>query len=303
MSKSFSFFSLFFLSINLFGQSTPIAIRPFTLEKSSIYFYCQVNGSDSLKFLFDTGADGSVINENSIGKVSLKIDGESLNIGSNGSNVVKSSSNNTLASGNFIRKQVQLTVIPYQTTAFDGVFGTDLMNGNIIEIDYEKKQLRFYDPSTYKNELTAYSKNKIYFPGHYLSIKGALKIKGKLYKGFFGLDTGADDLLVISSPFSKKNGLATKTQHIGSSVSQGSDGSIYESPTVIIPEIKFGELSFYRLYVDLSTATQGGNAATDKAGFFGNDFLKRFNIVLDMKNAYIYFKPNHNLYTKFYGEN
>src|SRR5690606_22031824 len=127
---------------------------------------------------------------------------------------------------------------------------------------------------------------------NYLSIKSSIVVDGKRYKGYFGLDTGANNSLVISSPFSSKNNFSKKTEVVGRSISQGSDGSTYETPLVIIPEIRFGDYRFYRMFADLSNSTEGGLASKNKAGFFGNDFLKRFNIVLDIPNKYIYFKPN-----------
>lgn len=291
------FLILIFTSITVFSQSKPISIIPFTLEKNSIYLYCKVNDVDSLKFLFDTGADGSVINESVKNKVNLKIDGESLNIGSNGSNIVELSSSNTVTIGDLIQNNVSLTIIPFGTTAFDGIIGTDLMKNYVIEIDYEKKELRFFSPKTYNNDLSLYKKSKLYFPSNYLSIKSSITVNGKKFKGYFGLDTGADDVLTLASPFSQKYKLLEKTTTIGASISQGSDGSTYEAPLVIIPEIRFSDYRFYRVFTSLPNSSEGGNATKDKAGFYGNLFLKRFDIVLDIPNKFIYFKPNNNLYT------
>jgi hypothetical protein len=290
------------LATAAFGQSAPEATIPFTIEKSCIYFYCKVNDADSLKFLFDTGAGGSVINQQSIGKVNLKIDGETLNVGSNGSNNVGVSSNNSIKIGNITFQHAALTLIPYETTAFDGVFGTDLMRNYIIEIDYHKKELRFYTASQFKKDLGAYDKCKMYFPGNYLSIKTAIVIKGKVHKGIFGLDSGADNVLTLASPFAASSDVLNKLPKIGSSTSQGSDGSIYESPIVLIPEVRFGEKRFYDLFTDVSKSVAGSDAIADKAGFFGNDFLKRFNTVIDFPNGYIYFKTNNLLYSKFFEE-
>ncbi|RYE25204.1 MAG: hypothetical protein EOP51_04955 [Sphingobacteriales bacterium] len=286
----------------IFAQSAPEATIPFTVEKSCIYFYCKVNETDSLKFLFDTGADGSVINMQSAGKVNLKIDGEGLNIGSNGSNTVSTSSNNIISVGNIKQEHVPLTLIPYETTAFDGVWGTDLMRNYVIEIDYHKKELRFYKAQQYKADLTAYDKCKLYFPGNYFSIKASIVINGKVHKGIFGLDSGADNVLTLASPFAASSDVLNKLTKIGSSTSQGSDGSTYESPIVQLPEVVFGGKHFYNIITDVSASTAGGDAVTDKSGFFGNDFLKRFNTVIDFPNGYIYFKPNNLLYSKFFAE-
>jgi len=292
--------ALIFVCSFLWAQTKPVATIPFTLEKSCIYFYCKVNSSDSLKFLFDTGADGSVINEQSKQKITLKINDQSLNVGSNGANLVSQSTDNTITFGNITKTNVDFTIIPYGTTAFDGVFGTNLMTEHVIEIDYSKNELRFYEPATYNKDLSDYDALKIYLPGNYMSIKGSITIKGKRYSGLFGLDTGADNVLTLSSPFVAGNELVDKTVKIGASVSQGSDGTEYENPLVLLPQVGIGLKSFYRIPADLSMSKEGIDAATDKIGFLGNSFLKRFNVVIHLKRGFIFLAPNHNLYTDFF---
>lgn len=288
------------ICFSVFGQSNSISIVPFKLENNGIYIYCKVNETDSLKFLFDTGANGSVINQQSKHEINLKVDSQSQNIGSNGSNLVDLSSGNKVSFGEITKENVPLTIIPYGSDVFDGVFGTDLMEQHIIEIDYDKNELRFYNPKDYQNELKDYEKFKIHFVNDYPTIKSSLIINGKKYQGLFGLDTGADNTLTIASPFSKKKDLTTKMKRIGTATSQGSDGSTYESPVVSAPEIKIGEKSIYNVPIDLSQSTEGIDATEEMAGFFGNSILKRFNVVLDLGKGFIYLKMNKHLYTPFY---
>lgn len=288
------------ISITAFGQSNSISILPFKLENNGIYIYCKVNETDNLKFLFDTGANGSVINQQSSRDINLKIDSQSQNVGSNGSNTVDLSSGNQVSFGKVTKENVSLTIIPYGSDVFDGVFGTDLMEKHIIEIDYDKNELRFYNPKDYQNELKDYEKFKIHFVNDYPTIKSSLIIDSKKYSGFFGLDTGADNTLTIASPYAKKKDLSSQMKRIGTATSQGSDGSQYESPVVLAPEIKIGEKSIYNVPIDLSQSTEGIDATEEMAGFFGNAILKRFNVVLDLIEGFIYLKMNKNLYTPFY---
>ena len=109
---------------------------PFQLEKNCIYIYCKVSETDSVRFLFDTGADGSVINSDSIKQLHLKIDGESVNHGSNGSNTVDQSTGNNVSFAGLEQKDIAFTLIPFGTSLFDGVFGTNLMKNYIIAVSY-----------------------------------------------------------------------------------------------------------------------------------------------------------------------
>lgn len=283
----------------LFAQAALNAIIPFTLKDNCLYVRCAVNATDSLTFLFDTGADGSVINGASAVAKKLTRDGTSLNVGSNGRTTVDRSTGNTIAFGSLTKTNVAFTIIPYETAAFDGVFGTDLMAGYVIEINYQQKQLRFYDAAR-QLDLSGYSRHKLRFINSYPAIRCAVTAQGKRYPGWFGLDTGADNVLTVAAPFVRQHGLVARLPKIGSSVSQGSDGSSYENPLVLAAAIHIGQQPFYRLPIELSQSTEGIDAATDKAGYWGNNFLKRFDAVWDFPQRTLYLRPNSNLYTKFF---
>jgi hypothetical protein len=285
-------------SLTLAAQTQPATTIPFVLENNAIYLYCKVNATDSLRFLFDTGADGSVLNETATARIQLQRTGTSLNMGSNGSNTVSQSDGNTLIFGGISKVNVSLTIIPYGTDRFDGVFGTDLMRGYVIEVDYHKKELRFYADGTYHNDLRSYARCKLYFVNNYPTIQSSIVANGRRYSGRFGLDTGADNVLTVAAPFVRRHRLTTRLPQIGTATSQGSDGSSYVTPIALVPELYVGRKHFYRIPVELSQSTEGIDASTDKAGFWGNGFLKRFNAVWDFKNQYLYLKPNNNLYTE-----
>ncbi len=291
------FLTLLF-SIAISAQKA-FTILPFYLENNSVYVYCKVNKTDSIKFLFDTGADGSVININTKKKIPLKIDGKSENKGSNGVNTVDYSSQNTVQFGGIQKNNIQFTLIPYDAANFDGVFGTDLMKGKIIEIDYHKNEIRFYEENDLSVDLAGYEKVKLHMIDNYPAVESSIMVNGKEYSGFFGLDSGADDVLTIASPFVKNNALAKTMKTIGKATARGSDGSVYEMPVVLCPNVKFAQKHLYNLPITLSASTEGIDATEKMAGFFGNQFLKRFNTVIDFKNGFIYFKLNKNLYSEF----
>jgi len=293
--------SLVLVSAFVWAQSTPFTSLPFTVENNHIYFYCKVNETDSIKFLFDTGANGSVINKQSLKKLNLNINGKSLNQGSNGVNEVESSSGNKIKIGNILKKDISFTIISFETDKFDGVFGTDLMKGHIIEIDYHNLKLNFFIKNDNSINYTEFTKLKLYSSDIYPSyIKSTIIIKGKKYKGLFGLDTGADDVLTIASPFAKKNDFINKATKIGSSRFLGSNGVEYEMPIVLFPEVEFAKKHIYRIPAALSNVTEGIDATDKLAGFFGNAFLNKFNIILDYDNGNIYFRLNNNLYKEYY---
>lgn len=291
---------LIFFSLNAFSQNNEVTVIPFSVENNGIHFYAKVNGNDSLKFLFDTGADGSVINFQSLHKVKLAINGKSLNRGANGTNEVDLSQGNKLNFGKIEKENVSLTIIPFEGASFDGIFGTDLMKGSVIEINYNKQELRFHDEIKNNLDFTGYTKIKLHLIDNYPTVKTSMIINDEEYSGFFGLDSGADDALTILAPYVKKNDLESKMPKVGSASSKGSDGLVLVSPVVLCPELLFANKVLYNVPITLSTAKEGIDATDKMIGIFGNAFLKKFNTIIDFKNGYVYYKLNKNLYEKFY---
>ena len=289
-----------FIVLATFGQAKPEAVLPFTTEKNVIYVYCKVNETDSLKFLFDTGADGSVINLSAKVKPNLKINGKSLNRGSNGTNEVDESNGNTVQIGDITRTAASFTLIDFQTDAFDGIMGTDLMKENIFEIDYNTNEIRFFKQDDPSISYLRYDKMKLHLVDNYPAVESKLIIDGKVYKGLYGLDSGADNLLTIAAPYAKKQNLEGKMRNIGSATSIGSDGSEAVAPVVLCPVIDFSGKHLYNIPILLSQSTEGIDSTEKMAGFFGNNFLKRFNVIYDFKNKLVYFKLNKNLYYDVY---
>lgn len=301
MKNIFTLFLFLIAGAAARAQSQPLASIPFWIEKNGIYFYGKVNQTDSLKFLFDTGANVMVLTEKAASVLGLTIDGESLNTGSNGTNTVKNSINNLLAFGGLSHPGTGFTIIPYSDVAFDGIFGSNLMKNYAIKIDYHEKRLNFYRPgSLQKQQLEGYEKLSITDVDGYPAVQSTLTILDKKYTGLFGLDTGADDALTVASPFAKKHALAGKMEQIGSAGFLGSDGVAYTLPIVIAPEINMGKKSFYRIPVSLALGETGNNATTKMAGYFGNNFLKRFNAVIDLGNNALYLKPNDLLHSSYF---
>lgn len=282
-----------------FAQGKPVTTIPFVLEKNVIYVYCRVNETDSLKFIFDTGADGSVINKDTKRLPRLTVNGKSVNQGSNGTNEVEVSSGNHVMLGS-LTHPATLTLIPFGTDEFDGVIGTDLMKNYTVEINYSKNEIRYYTPNDPAIDVKEFTKWKLHFIDNYPAVESTIKTANKEYKGLFGLDTGADDLLTLAAPFAKRNKLDNAFKNIGSATFMGSNGVGYEMPVLLCPEIVFTNKSLYNIPIYISKATEGIDATDKMAGFFGNNFLKRFTAIIDFKNSLIYFKLSRHLYSDPY---
>lgn len=295
-----------FTLCSAFGQNAPIDKIPFELKNDNyIYIKCTVNQTDSLEFIFDTGANGTVINSSIIGKkIGLNLDKQKDNHGAHGVHKVKVSSNNTIQFGNLKKENLDLLSIDYGDYGFDGVFGTNLIDKYIVEIDYDKKELRFYDPKhyTYPQKHTSFRKFKMSTvnDGGLYTIKNSIVLEGKKHFGNFVLDTGADNALSLSQPFVLKHAFHEKLPTVAIASSTGSEGTSVESPIVILPELELDNLRLYNIPSTLYTTGRGSFDEKDRAGSYGNNFLKRFNIILDIPNMQVFLKPNNLIHLPYY---
>ena len=289
-------------SFQIQAQNKPIATLPFELKSDNrIYVKCRVNQSDTLTFLFDTGAGAMVINESILGKkLNLVLDSTANNVGSNGESKIKASTHNKLSFGNINIDSVTYLAIPYGDAPFDGVFGNNLMKKYIIEINYHKKLIYLYSIKDYVLNAKAYDKFDLKFVMDVPTITASLFIDSAQIKGTFEMDTGGDSGLIIADYFSKNNNFAQKLKQVSTAGSIGSDGAKTETSIVIVPEVTLGTKSFYRIPSLLSGAQSGVLGSQQLAGIFGNAFLKRFDVILDLHHNQLFLKPNDYLYTPYY---
>lgn len=284
---------LFYTKNKKVPQGTTDTI-PFTLGKDhGIHLKGTVNHSDTLDFLFDTGAGACVITSSLIKtKVNLTIDGSQKNGGVDGIAIVGKSSKNTLEMNHLRWENVTLLSIDYQKPLFDLVLGWVAFEDQIVEIDYEKSILIIH-PSmpTLSDE---YTKLELKLIGGIPYIHCKLTVNGKEIEGWFDFDTGSDGSLTIGQAFAKKHSLNGALKVVGTSISTGSAGKNVLNNEVILPKLKLGVYEMYQIPLSIQQKVVEG---VDVNETIGSNLLKRFNLMMDFKNHFIYLKPNDLFYS------
>ncbi|WP_111707410.1 retropepsin-like aspartic protease [Lutibacter citreus] len=269
---------------------------PFELgTDNQIHITGKINKSDSLNVIFDTGANAIVIVSKLIGdKVNLKLDGNTLNNGSDGTKTVETSSSNKLEIGNLNWDNVELLSIDFQNPNFDGVLGWIAFENKIVEIDYENKLLIIH--KSMQTVPKGFSKIDTKMIGGIPYIKGTITIENKISSGWFEYDTGYDSSFSLSQKFASENGLNGVLKKIGSSTSLGSTGIKWKATDYILPKLQIGEFKLFNVPLSIDEKDPKG---IENNNILGNNLLKRFNAIIDLKNFEIYLKPN-NLYNLNY---
>lgn len=273
-------------------ENIALSTFPFELkDDNQIYIQVKVNETDSLLFNIDTGASSYVIVDSiARNKLKLNFDGEDTNVGASSISIVKYSSKNKIQIGDIKLENLTLYSIPYENVDFDGIIGCELFLNYVVDINYDRKTIKLYDPKTYK-----YSGNKkklkVKMDEGVPLIKSSFAVKDTLIEDWFMLDTGADDRIAFNSPAVSNLNLNEKLSIVGSATSMDSNGGLLESPLGLVKEIKIGNYSFYNVISSLSNAQTGSQTSEAYVGTYGNVILSKMNIIYDLGNNCLYLEP------------
>lgn len=282
-------------------KETPVGEIPFAIAGDSrIYVTAFVNGSDSLRFLVDTGASSIVLNTNSPKLKGLIHNGESAdNLGASGENSVEYSNDNSVKVGSIQYDNAGCAHIPYPPEYWDGVFGLNGLAAFNIEINYDDFKIYCYP----KDTLTV-DDSFVSFPFIYKYdvpfVQLPVKLNGKLHNLLLEIDTGSDRIIDLNTPFVNKNRLLDTQNPFAISRIASSDGGSGELKNVFFDEVIVGPYIMPKVAGAFSTLSSGMQSKEDIDGMIGNNFLKRFNILIDFKSNNIYLQPNNFYYTPFY---
>lgn len=282
-------------------KDTPIGEIPFAIAGDSrIYVTAVVNGSDTLRFLVDTGASSIVLNTNSPKLKGFIHDGEVAdNLGTSGENSIQYSNDNFVKVGSIQYDKAGCAHIPYPPEYWDGVFGLNGLSAFNIEINYD--DFKIY----------CYSKDALNFDNSYVLIPFVykydvpfinlnVKLNGRTHNLLLEVDTGSDRIIDLNTPFVNKNNLLETQKPFAISRIASSDGGSGELKNVFFDEVIVGPYIMPKVAGAFSTLTTGMQSKEDIDGMIGNNFLKRFNTVIDFKNNKLYLQPNNFYYTPFY---
>lgn len=283
-------------------NTAPSGEIPFTIGKDHrIYVTASANGSSSLRFLVDTGASSLILNTRSPKLKGLLHDGHQVNnLGTSGSNSATFSSDNTLQIGTIRYEQAGCAHIPFPPEYWDGVMGLNALSAFNIEINYDSLKIYCYPK---EHPITA-NPEHIALPFTYKYdvpfVTLPIKLNGKTLDAQLEVDTGSDRVIDLSTPFVSKHKLLETQKPFATSHIAGSDGGNGELGNVLFDEVRVGPYRMPRVAGAFSTLQSGMLSKADIDGMIGNNFLKRFNMLIDFTSKKIYLEPNNNLYSPFY---
>jgi hypothetical protein len=271
------------------GQS--LATIPFELYGNQIFVRVRVNNSGPFWFVVDSGAGGWIVDRAHAGRLGLRLEQETAQgtgAGS-GSYDVSYVKDVSFSISGFTIPVPLIGVIDLSNNRsqigreIEGLVGYDFFEKFIVEIDYEAKIIRLFDPKTYHYSgvgetipIAVDREARNPFLTAEITVQGAAPQSRKLL-----IDTGSNDTLDDSF-------VAMSTGPKREAVSGVGLGKEFKSTVGTVSRVRLGAVSFEDVY-----AGAGGVALV------GGEILRRFTVIFDYAHGHMILEPNEHLKDAF----
>lgn len=269
---------------------------PLELATDLILIQVSVNGTEGMHFLLDTGASVSVINESMVDELGLEQKGRLVEvIGAAGRAEASFTKVESIAMPGLELVNQQLLAVdldpflPYVGRRVDGILGFDFISRFVVKIDYEKRTLSAYRPSTFER-----NDSGIVLP---LDLLGNLPVIGGLvedeHEGRFLLDTGASAALVLHREFIEEHQLL-RGRRDRREVYSGGVGGVVRQISAHLDAFSVGPFRFTDLptLFSLERPGSGRERRPRLSGKIGATLLNHFTICLDYSRSEVVLEPN-----------
>lgn len=288
---------LLVLSTSSLWANEPEAEIPFEIVNEHIFFKLSVNGSEPLNFVFDTGAAGNVMAEQTAKKLGLKMNGKQTVQGASGSTYIDRTEGHDIQIMDIELDYINFMVMNLdhlsdEDAMIDGIVGASIMNRYTVELNYDESLIKLYKKRSYK-PADGWKKQRMSLQGFGIPIVSASITlpNGEVLEGPYLIDTGAATTVKFNTPFVNKNGLIDKMgkhyAYTSQTLSKTATDEMSKLPSYEVFGHKFEDFA-----VRLSQGTKGVSGLKQVDGILGLSILKRFNTVYDYYNQVMYLQPN-----------
>jgi hypothetical protein len=272
-------------------SSRSLATIPFELFFNEIYVRVRVNNSEPLWFVVDSGAGGWIVDRAHATQLGLHLEQDTAQGTGAGSGTydVSYAKDVTFFLSDFNIPVPLIGVIDLSAhksqigREVQGLVGFDFFEKFIVEIDYESKVIRLFDPKTYRYSGVGESipiivdqdaRNPFFMAE--IAVPGAAPRSRKLL-----IDTGSNDAL-DDSFVAQSTG--PKLEIVGG-VGLGKE---FKFNVAKVSRLKVGGVSF-----------EDVNAGAGGVALVGGEILRRFTVIFDFAHNRMILEPNRHLQDAF----
>ena len=276
-------------------------VIPFELINRHIFVKINVNNSDPLWFILDTGDKFAIIDLERAKSLGLDLQGQ-VNVGGAGAGVLKGAyvkdSSFTLAGLEGFKQPVTLALPldilkPNFGHDVDGIIGSDFIKQFVVEVDYSARVITLHDKKSFSysgpGEIVP---TRLDSGGHPI-IQGEIMLQGRdAIKGDFVIDLGSGGALALTRPFVESQHLPDSNQKTIRAIGAGGTGGAIAGRIGRISALKVGKFTVDNPITMFSEDTQGAFASAAIQGNIGAQIMCKFKILLDYDHNRIILEPN-----------
>ena len=276
---------------------------PFERQDNFIIVKVLFQGLFPLRFIFDTGAEHTILTKKEITNLlRVTYEREITIMGTDMRTEVKAYiarkmrmelENLTLVKDILVLDEDYFKFDQFSGLEIHGILGAEVFKGHVIKVDYVKQLITVFDPSVFKeSEYRKYEEYDIQIVRSkpYLVVNAQINSDNVVPLKLL-LDTGASLALLLhtySTP-----GLVMPEQVIKGNIGNGLGGQI-EGYMGRLNKLSIGNyhlgnvISHFQELINQSDSTY----LNQRNGLIGNEILCRFNFIIDFNKEKIYFQPN-----------
>lgn len=286
------------------GKHQKSARFPFDLHANLIVLKANLDNSDTLRFILDTGVSSTIVTDPkralTLGvryvrrvKISGAGEGEAL--------MANVSVGHTIRIGDVVARQQSLVVLDedvLQLSEFlgvpiHGIFGHDIFSNFVVTIDFEHKMLTLTDPKKFKFKKSMGTQYPIVltqskpYTDAISMVRNDKQIPMRLV-----IDTGAGHALLLNA--GEKEPIHLPDKVMRANLGRGLNGEI-NGNIGRVDKIRMGSVEMKNILASfpdsLSFSMKFNNDENKRQGSIGCELLRRFTVTLNYRDGYMILKP------------
>ena len=275
------------------------ATIPFELVNHNIVIKVRINGSRPLSFVFDTGAEPTIVMSKvakelgltQVGVVSVGGAGEGKLEGS----MILGAMMTIEGFKGFVGPIAGAIPLPTASSGLgqpiDGIVGTQFIQQYVIAVDYQAHTLTIHDPNTFDYKGTGESIPIEFYEANPTLSATVTPIGGQPLTKRFMLDLGNAGALVLHRPFvdeQKLLGAPLKTIRL---IGSEGVGGFVRGRVGRVDGLQIGTFKFSQVMTEFAQDREGSFADPNLAGNIGAQIASRFRVILDYSRKRVILEP------------
>ena len=280
-----------------FVSGTSSVKIPFESSSNLILLQARVNDSAPLWFIFDTGADSTVIDSQLAKVLRLKPRGKEVGTGSAGTATALIFRGVSIRLPNVEALNLKIAALPIDFLSsplgrkISGVIGNDILKEFVVEVDYASQVINLYEPRSYQYSgpgevIPITLDDNLPFVRARIALEKRSPVEGK-----FELDSGSTGAITFNTPFVNKYKLLDSISRTSQS-RVGGVGGTAQAFSGRVKAMRLGSFELENSVARFSRATRGDDASAKYDGLIGGEIFRRFKVVFDFSRRQMILEPN-----------